>query len=328
MKKLAIGLGIFSVLGINTLSAQWTVAGTDMYSANSGNVGIGITSPAQKLHVVGKSRFDLSTSTGAGNGRMYLTRTSATNYECLLSFGTNGTSTYDWAMGTYATGNSTSNSDFILSGYSAGRILTVTSSNGYVGIGAMTAPIAKLHVVSPLSLFTNTGSSPTSAPTIRGNTGYSGPLTPDYTWWNNDQTGLFHSGPNIIGFSNGGTETMRIEGSGKVVIGGSGVTNLTTGAYKLYVTGGILTEQVRVAVYNSTGWADYVFDDQYKLMGLDSLRTFIRDNNHLPDVPTTAEVMQTGNDLAETDKILLEKIEELTLYILQLEERIKTMEGH
>jgi len=110
---------------------------------------------------------------------------------------------------------------------------------------------------------------------------------------------------------------MRIDGNGRVIIGGSSITNLP-GSYKLYVTGGVLTEQVTVAIYGSTGWADYVFDRDYKLMSLDSLENFIQNNKHLPNVPSTEEVIKNGNNLGNTDKILLEKIEELTLYIIEL----------
>ncbi|HRW22318.1 MAG TPA: hypothetical protein P5509_10105, partial [Bacteroidales bacterium] len=76
------------------------------------------------------------------------------------------------------------------------------------------------------------------------------------------------------------------------------------------------------------GFCDYVFDDEYQLMSLDELSEFIKTNKHLPNIPSEAEVMKEGNfDLGEMNKILLEKIEELTLYILQQEERIKALEA-
>jgi hypothetical protein len=63
-------------------------------------------------------------------------------------------------------------------------------------------------------------------------------------------------------------------------------------------------------------------------MPLDELSEFIKINKHLPNIPSEKEVMEEGSfDLGEINKVLLEKIEELTLYILQQEERIKALEA-
>jgi hypothetical protein len=93
--------------------------------------------------------------------------------------------------------------------------------------------------------------------------------------------------------------------------------------YTLAVPGKLVAKEIYVTL---TGWADYVFDENYQLMSLDSLQDYIQTNNHLPNVPTTEEVLTNGNNAGETDRILLEKVEELTLYILQLENRIKELE--
>lgn len=71
---------------------------------------------------------------------------------------------------------------------------------------------------------------------------------------------------------------------------------------------------------------DYVFSPTYNLMSLSELRIFIRENSHLPNVPSAAEYEKTGVDLGEMNRVLLEKVEELTLYILQLEERVNQLE--
>lgn len=71
---------------------------------------------------------------------------------------------------------------------------------------------------------------------------------------------------------------------------------------------------------------DYVFDSGYYLMPLSELRNFIQKNSHLPNIPSAKEFEKTGVDLGELNRLLLEKVEELTLYILQLEERINTIE--
>lgn len=92
--------------------------------------------------------------------------------------------------------------------------------------------------------------------------------------------------------------------------------------YRLSVDGKILAKEIYVTASN---WADYVFDDGYVLMPMDSLRSFIQQHHHLPNVPTTEEVLTNGNNTGETDRILLEKVEELTLYVLQLEKELREL---
>lgn len=91
----------------------------------------------------------------------------------------------------------------------------------------------------------------------------------------------------------------------------------------LSVAGKVVAKEIYVT---NTSWADYVFEENYQLLSLDSLENYITINNHLPNVPTTDEILTNGNNAGETDRILLEKVEELTLYILQLEKRIKELE--
>ncbi len=99
----------------------------------------------------------------------------------------------------------------------------------------------------------------------------------------------------------------------------------TSGGYNLLVKGGILTEKVKVALASSNDWADYVFEDDYNLMSLNKVEEFITENKHLPNVPSADELAQTGLDVATTNKMLMEKIEELTLYVIQLNKEIKEL---
>ncbi len=73
--------------------------------------------------------------------------------------------------------------------------------------------------------------------------------------------------------------------------------------------------EIRVA-----SWPDYVFEPEYDLKPIEELEKYINENNHLPDVPTEAEVLENGLNLGETDALLLKKIEELTLYITEVSE--------
>lgn len=107
-----------------------------------------------------------------------------------------------------------------------------------------------------------------------------------------------------------------------VIVGGSTTTIPAGSGYKLAVSGGILTEKVRVATSGTAFWADYVFDKSFKLKSLKEVENFIKENKHLPDVPSTADVTKNGLDLAETQALLLQKIEELTLYVIQQQKEI------
>lgn len=112
-----------------------------------------------------------------------------------------------------------------------------------------------------------------------------------------------------------------------LVVGPVELTLPTTSAqYKLAVAGGIITEKVRVATNGTAFWADFVFDKNYKLRSLTELEQYIKLNNHLPEMPTTAEVNKEGLDLATTQALLLQKIEELTLYAIQQNKKIEKLE--
>jgi trimeric autotransporter adhesin len=101
------------------------------------------------------------------------------------------------------------------------------------------------------------------------------------------------------------------------VVIGEGITSMPEG-YSFYVADGILTEKVKVAIKGTDEWADYVFGKNYNRMSLTDVAKYIEKNNHLPNVPSAAEMVQNGNDLHKTDVKLLEKIEELTLYMIEM----------
>ena len=112
--------------------------------------------------------------------------------------------------------------------------------------------------------------------------------------------------------------------NGKVVIG-TGI-NSYPGDYQLYVKGGILTERLRVAVANSDRWADHVFEKGYDLMSLHDVEKFIDYHHHLPNVPSAEEMEKNGLDVLQTSAKLIEKIEELTLYLIKANKQIEALE--
>ncbi len=102
---------------------------------------------------------------------------------------------------------------------------------------------------------------------------------------------------------------------GRVKIGN---VNTNVDGYKLYVEEGILTEKVKVAIKNSEDWFDHVFNADYNLMPLTDLEKYLTINKHLPDMPTTNDVMTNGLDLGKMNGLLLKKVEELTLYLIEM----------
>jgi hypothetical protein len=91
--------------------------------------------------------------------------------------------------------------------------------------------------------------------------------------------------------------------------------SINVSGYKLFVKGGILTEEIRVSL--ATTWADYVFKKDYKLPSLQAVEKHIQEKGHLINVPSADEVAASGINLGEMSKIQQEKIEELTLYIIE-----------
>lgn len=91
----------------------------------------------------------------------------------------------------------------------------------------------------------------------------------------------------------------------------------------LYVNGIAKAHEIEVKL---TTWADYVFNKDYELSSLQEVEKYIEEHNHLPNVPSEKEVIEHGVNLGEMDAILLQKIEELTLYIIEQDKRIKALE--
>ncbi|MCW3466369.1 DUF3450 domain-containing protein [Chitinophaga nivalis] len=119
-------------------------------------------------------------------------------------------------------------------------------------------------------------------------------------------------------------QTMR---SGNVGIG-----TLNPGNYKLAVEGVIAARKIKVT---QESWADFVFHPDYQLPSLGSVESYIKIHRHLPDIPAAVEIEKNGLDLGDINKQLLQKVEELTLYMIQQQktidaqhQRIEKLEQH
>jgi hypothetical protein len=211
----------------------------------------------------------------------------------------------------------------------------VIENGGFVGIGTPD-PTQKLNIKDGAIL-------------VEGANSYGGPMlllgnngSNNNTWGiENSADGLNFWRPFVGGQANQGNyflflkhstgnvgintnnPTARLSVNGTCLIGADD-TQLPAG-YQLYVQTGILTEKVKIAVKNTVNWADYVFEPTYKRMSLTNLEQYVTVNKHLPNIPSASEVEKEGVDVADMSNRLLEKIEELTLYIIEQDKKINEL---
>ena len=98
--------------------------------------------------------------------------------------------------------------------------------------------------------------------------------------------------------------------------GNVGIGTVDTKGYKLAVAGNMIAESVKVKLQGA--WPDYVFDESYKLPSLRETEAHIKEKGHLPGIPSVADVKANGIDLGDMNAKLLEKIEELTLHLIEM----------
>lgn len=184
--------------------------------------------------------------------------------------------------------------------------LTVTG-DGRVGIGTST-PAALLHVAGR-GLFKGTGEV----------LAIDGTSNPNIAFYNNGTYKSFISQSSSELFIGVNNAKLHLDAT-QIAIGG---VIPAASAYKLTVTGKIICEELKVQLQGA--WPDYVFKKEYGLMPMDELREFISENNHLPNIPAAATMERDGIEVGELQRRMMEKIEELTLYVLQLEEKVNML---
>lgn len=270
-----------------------SVSSPAMAIKDNGNVGIGVLSPTAKLEVGGQVKI-----TGGTPGTSKVLTSDATglatwNTPAIIT--SVGTTNYvpKFTSGGTALGNST-----IIDDGNVVKLGTTAYSGSTLNVGEKAD-----QDTASISLNTN------------------GQL---FTMFVN-ALGQVQFTPNQ-GNPASGTPSLTLDdgSTGAVIIGN--VSSYPSG-YKLFVENGILTERLKVAVSGSANWADYVFADNYKLLPLEEVEAFVKENKHLPNVPSADQMVESGIDVATVDAKLMEKIEELTLYMIEMKKEMKALKA-
>jgi hypothetical protein len=129
---------------------------------------------------------------------------------------------------------------------------------------------------------------------------------------------------NKLGYGTLGTEVGASEQytMGLSQLGHLGIGIIPDATYRLSVNGSIRSKEVVV----ETGWADYVFAKDYKLLPLADVEKYIKANNHLPEIPSAKEIQNNGLKVGEVQTMMMQKIEELTLYVIEQSKKIEALE--
>jgi len=267
-----------------------------IFPSSGGKVGINTTSPTEKLELSNGSIYGFNASDA-------FVKIKRRQGQASIKGVFDGTSGYDGHV--IIDAGRTSDAVF-LNHYISSNVYLV-NGGGKVGIGTST-PENKLTVLGQFGLY---------------GSGLDGSTYQRFVLYSDAQNGLYFDAPKDangnklpieFNWRGGGITPLRINGDGNVGIG------TTTPDEKLTVKGKIHTEEVRVDL--SVPAPDYVFADNYNLPTLESIEKFIKSESHLPEIPSAKEMEENGVELGTMNMLLLKKIEELTLYQIELLKRL------
>lgn len=270
-----------------------------MFVNNIGNVGIGISSPTSRLHVLGDGVF-------RANDALVLLENSAGDDKGIFYIGNN-----DVRIGT-----SPLNDDgkFHIRTNNVDRM--TFNSIGLTGIG--TTNPGHFFVIDATSSLDNT-------PVVLNTVGtrdiqfQRNGAESSYIRFSTDNMMIGTYQNNSTGnlyFATRETNHMRLDNIGRLSIG---VSSPNIPGYRLSVRGDIICEDITLLPF--AAWPDYVFEKGYRLRPLSELESFINSNHHLPGIAPARDIEKKGIQLKDMQRQLMEKVEELTLYVIELNKK-------
>jgi hypothetical protein len=299
---------------------------------NGGNVGVGTTNPSAKLDVNNYIRISPFGDGASGIG--YLNTGSElrllsgniynpeNNFGAKILFGgmynptgsTPGDAIYNsilWAAGQLKIRNNQQDKIVIGGGDEWGQQnVLINPQGGNVGIGT-TAPSQQLSITGGIG-FANQNATDKKL--------YS-PLDGTLEWFTHND-----AGEHGFAVSHQGERRVYLNTKGNsYLIGGNVGIGTTNPDEKLTVNGVIHAKEVKVDLSGSL--ADFVFKPDYKLMSLPQVEQFVKANNHLPQMPSAEEVAKNGLSMGEMQNKLLQKVEELTLYVIEQQKTISQQQS-
>lgn len=337
---------IFGDATLQQTASPWLKSGNNTYLDNE-NVGLGVILPTEKLEINGNLKInDVNYGIIFGDGTVQ--KSAAINSQWFqngndigyslgnlivsngnFSFGSAGTGI------TFADGTSLTSASFLqtfVSSQWTNNTNGIHYDAGNVGVGTSAISTAKLCIQSN----NENAVQLTATPSNTNSTVFT-------TFVNAGATGTSETAKayNLV---ENGFERMNIYGDGTISINKranwdgnahglkaiivneqNGNTGTPQEKFVVYNDGRVFAREIKVSLINP--WPDYVFEKNYHLMPLSDLRSYIFTNKHLPNMKSAIEMKNEGLDMEKTLNKQQEKIEELTLYILQLEERLSNLEG-
>lgn len=337
-----IGTGSGNVTGKMHLTIQ---AAPKVTINSAGNVGVGTTNPNYRFHVNGGDLFvqsssglirfgydganewQLATTGGGADLRWYTTTDGGTTITPRHYFQQNG----NVGLGGFSGpglplgrldvlgAGTTSSTNTLMLRNSLGDTLLRMRDDGRMGIGYNGTSYGRVVNIGGTGVNFYTANEAAFGGAIF-------PTDTSLVIWSNSSSNNYLVFQPSWGNTGIGTYTpnAKLHLNGAMLIGNNSA-RIATG-YSLSVVGKVIAEEVKVQL--SASWPDYVFDEGYKLMPIEDLEKSIRQNKHLPNIPSAAEVTTAnGIQLGEMNRKLVEKVEELTLYIIQLKKENATLEG-
>lgn len=299
--------------GIAFYSRNAEVETETMRLTSTGRLGIGTTAPATSLHVNGNVTINNSIAGAVTHSNLLL----GDGQGAQLNWGTGANMSRVMCGGpvTLWTNN-------------AERFRV--NSQGYIGINT-NSPTAFLHVNGTVRLAALTADNTKDQVLVtdaNGNVytrtaaslGGTNAWSIDGTTIGSASTKLGTTGNFDLPLITNNIEAVRVTATGNV---GIGTANPQA---KLAVNGDVYAKKVRVTASGWPTWPDYVFEEGYDLPSLASVEAFIKKNKHLPEVPSAKEVVEKGIDLGDNQAVLLKKIEELTLYVIEQNKKIEALQ--